>query len=47
MHSGFYTPARIIAVFCSRQYEYQNNDLNARYNLWQYLMWERIFNGDS
>jgi hypothetical protein len=37
LQCGFLTPARIIMVICGRLYEYRNNDLDARSNLYDYV----------
>ena len=33
---GFFTPAEVSGIFGGKPYEYKNNSLEARANLWDY-----------
>jgi hypothetical protein len=37
MQYWFLTPARVIMVICGNLYEYRNNELEARSNLYDYI----------
>jgi hypothetical protein len=42
LHAGFFTPAVMWTIVGGRYYICINNSFEARYNLWDYLMWEHI-----
>lgn len=46
MNSGLLSPARIWVVVSGRLYEYRNNSLEARWNLWNAWQWNNILRGD-
>ena len=39
---GFYTPARVDAVFCMKSYCIVNDECESEYNLWNSAMWMNI-----